>query len=243
MSVNIPSEHMEVVNKTSIFIQQFSLFMNGENSSIIIRNEEEYSNAAVVIKSVKDHKKEVEASKDVVVTPLREEYETALEKFQTPLKNLKEKIDALEEAGRSFRKIEDKRKADEQLRLDQEAANAIKAAEKATEKATEKAEEYETQGRTEKAEEWRSKAASAENVAQSIVPAIAVSNIPKTGRGSFNNQKRYAARILNSALILDHLKAALPPDILEAIQKWANTQARAARGAKSALPGVEFYEV
>lgn len=241
--VNIPSEHMEVVNKTSIFIQQFSLFMNGENSSIIIRNEEEYSNAAVVIKSVKDHKKLIGVSKDEVVKPVYDEYKEKLAVFTEQEKLIDTKISALESAGRVYRKkVEDE--ARERQRLADLAAEAERRkAETEANKAKEKAQAYTEQGRTDKAEEWASKAESKETVANSIVAPIIKAEIPKNTRGSFNTRKSYAARIFNYQQIMDHLKVDCPESIKAEIQKWANAQARAAAGSKSTLPGVEFYEV
>lgn len=239
--VNIPLEHMEVVNKTSIFIQQFSLFMNGENSSIIIRNEEEYSNAAVVIKSVKDHKKLIVASKESVVTPLYDTYKEHLAVFTEKVDTVDEKIKALEDAGRAFRKLDDERKAKEQLLENQRAAKAKADAEKLLEKANEKATEYETNGRSDKAEEWRGKAAVAEIVANNTVPNIVSSNIPKNTRGSFNTKTYYAAEIFNYQQLIDSLKDELPKGVKESLQTYVNAQARTSDGAESKIPGVRFY--
>lgn len=243
MSVNIPEEHMEVVNKTSIFIQQFSLFMNGENSSIIIRNEEEYSNAAVVIKSVKDHKKMIGISKEEVVKPVYEEYKEKLAVFTEQEKLIDIKISALESAGREYRRKVEAEARERQRLADLAAEAERKRIEAEAAKAREKEQAYTEQGRTDKAAEWAGKAEIKENVASTIVAPIIKAEIQQNTRGAFNTRKYWSARICNSQLLMDYLKVSCPPEVMEAMQKWANAQARASKGAQSTIPGVTFYEV
>lgn len=242
MSVNIPEEHLKVINQTDIVLEQFKVFMDGENSSLVIRTEEEYSNAAVVIKAVKDHKKELTVSKDSVVKPVYEEYKEKLSVFTEKEKLIDSKIGALESAGREFRRKVEAEARERQRIADLAAAEERRKAEAAAAAAAEKAKVYEEQGRADKAEEWAGKAAIREDVASSIVAPIVKPEIPKNVRGAFNTRKNYSARIVNSQLLLDHLKVATPPDVLEALQKWSNAQARAAKGAQSTIPGVVFYE-
>lgn len=238
--VVIPEEHLKVINDTDIVLQQFSSFMNGEKTKLVINSEAEYVNAAAVITAVKLHKKNVLASKEVVVVPLYDVYKDTLAKFTPVIARIDDKISALESAGRVFREYVKEEARKKQVEEDRKAAEERKKAEDKAEAERKKADAYREIGRDDLANNAEVRAQVAEDKASITVAQIVTPNIPKNTRGSFNTTARYSARILRVEALLEHFKASCPPDVLEAAQKWANAQARAAKGTKSLVPGVEF---
>jgi hypothetical protein len=238
----IPEEHLAIITQAEAVLEQFNLYMNGENSSLIIRSEQEYVNAAVVIKTVKAYKKLLLSSKEKVVGPLYKKYKETLSVFSEKEVLVASKICSLELAGKNFRKAVEAEAAKKQIEADRIAAEARRKAEETAEKAKQKAEEAAANGRSDLAEKWESKALESENTASSIVADIVSPEIPQNTKNSFNTRKTYAARIVYVDKILEYFKVSCPPDILSAVQKWCNAQARASKGAKSTLPGVIFYE-
>jgi hypothetical protein len=242
MPVSIPEEHLKVITEAELALDQFKAFMNGESSSLIIRSEAEYANASSVIKTVKDLKKRVVESKEIVVGPIYKDYKDSLAIFTDKITLLNTKITALDIAGRSFRKKVEAEARARQLEENRKAEEAKRKAEEAARKANLKAKEAAEKGRDDLKEKWESRAEQAETVAQSTVADIVTPNIPKNTRGAFNTRKTYVARITNIGKVLNHFSVCCPPDIRNAIQKWCNAQARAAKGAVSSIPGVTFHE-
>lgn len=238
----IPEEYLEVITQADSVLEQFKLYMNGKDSSLIIRSEQEYSNAAVVIKNVKAYKKLLLASKEDVVGPLYKQYKETLSVFSKKEILISSKICALEIAGKNFRRAVEAEAKRKQIEEDRKAAEARRKAEEAAERAKRKAEEAAAQGREDLAEKWESKAEESQNIAASTVADIVSPEIPPNTKGSFNTRKTFAARIVNVDKLLEYFKSSCPPDILNAAQKWCNAQARAAKGAKSTIPGVLYYE-
>jgi hypothetical protein len=241
--MSIPQEHMEVLNRTELVLKQFSDFMTGENSTLIIRNEAEYVNAAQVIAAVKSHKKDIEAAKESVVTPLYTEYKETLAQFKSPLDKVEEKIAALENAGREFRQRVEADARKQQAIADAKAAEERRKAEEKAEAERKKAEAYREQGRDDLANKADLRADNAEMKSQSVVAPIIQAPIAPSFRGSFNTRKNWQAKINRVDLLLEHFKSACPPEVEKAALIWANAQARAAKGSKSTIPGIEFYEI
>jgi len=239
-TVVIPEEHLKVINDTDIVLQQFSEFMDGEKPEILITTEAQYAGAMSVVIVAKEHEKKLLESKEIVVGPAYKSYKAKLAFFTPKMESIKEKIEALEKGGRTFRKkvtdeaaekqrLEDLATAEKKKKLDDQAADALK-----------KADDYRDIGREDLANKWDSKAQKLEDTSSSTVAQIVTPNIPKNVVGGFNTQPKYAARILRVADLFEHFKASCPPDVQKAAQKWANAQARAAKGTKSLIPGVEF---
>ena len=244
--VTIPEEHLKVLNETDLVLQQFSAFMSGNSTTVDIRNEEEYANAATVITTVKQHKKLVEASKDAVVKPVYEEYKEKLAVFTAIVKKIDDKITALESAGRRFRARVQEEARQKQIEADRIAAEERRKAEEkaAAERANEEA--YRDAGRNDLADKAAARATAAEIKATETVAPVISANIPQNFRGSFNTTKRYAARIKRVDLLIKHFAenpTAVPANVLAEAEKWASAQARAAKSTVSTIPGVEFYEV
>lgn len=243
MSERIPQEHLAVLKETDVVLQQFTAFMTGDNTTVEIRSEVEYTNAAEVIKTVKLHKKKVEDSKNAVVTPLYAVYKDTLAEFTPVIKLIDDKISALESAGRKFRA-----KVAEEARMKQLEADRIAAEErrKAEEKAAlerQKEETYREQGRDDLADKAAERAETAEVKASCTVAPVITPNIPQNSRGTFCTTKRFAARIKRVADLMEFFKQSCPANVLAEAEKWASAQARAAKSTVSTIPGVEFYEV
>lgn len=243
MEVKIPTEHLDVLNQTEVVLQQFSAFMSGDKTKVEIRSEEEYALAAVVIKTVKEHKKQLEISKNAVVSPLYQVYKDTLAEFTPKIKSVEDKISALESAGRVFRAKVAEEARQKQLELDRIAAEERRKAEEKAEAERKKAEAYREQGRDDLADKAEMRADNAEAKAAETVAPIVTLSIPKNTRGSFNTVKRYAARIKRVADLMEFFKQSCPANVLAEAEKWASAQARAAKSTVSTIPGVEFYEV
>lgn len=238
----IPEEHLKVITQAEQAVEQFTTFMNGDNSSLIIRTEEEYVNAASVIKTVKTLKKKLIASKEEVVGPLYQAYKDTLSVFSAKDTLISSKICALEIAAKTFRKAVEAEARKKQIEADRIAAEKVRKAEEAAQKAKQKAEEAKANGRDDLAHKWESKAEESEIAASSIVADIVSPEIPHNTNNAFNTRKMYQARIVFIEKLLEYFQVSCPPDILNAAQKWSNAQARAAKGAQSTIPGVVFYE-
>lgn len=238
----IPAEHIEVLQKTETVLQQFASFMTGENSALVINNEQEYANAAQVIAAVKLHKKDVEASKKAVVEPLYKEYKDTLAEFTPVIDRIDQKISALESAGRGYRQRVEAEARRLQAIADQKAADERRKAEEKAAAERKKAEELREQGREDLAEKAELRADTADmKAAQTVAPIIQPAITPSF-RGSFNTRKVWKAKISKVELLLEHFKAACPPNVKNEMQKWADAQARSSGGTASTIPGVEYYE-
>lgn len=239
----IPEEHLKVLNETDLVLQQFADFMNGENASLIIRNEAEYANAAQVIAAVKKHKKLVENSKEEVCQPLHAAWKSAIAEFTPSIEKITEKVCALESAGRQYRQRVEAEARRQQAIVDQKAADERRKAEEKAEAERKKAEAYREQGKKSLAEKADLRADNQNMKATSIVAPIITAPITPSFRGSFNTQKRWAGRIVKIEQLLEHFKGNCPPDVEKAALTWVCAQARASKGAKSTIPGTEFYEI
>ena len=239
----LPESALKVITDAEIALKQFETFMTGTESVLIINTEEEYNNAAVVIKSIKDHKKSVEEQKSIVVPPLFKTYKDTLAPFSLVLDNIEDKVTAIESAGRIFRKKIEAEAAEKQRLLDVAAAQERKKAEDKAEAERIKADAYRNEGREDMAVKADARADKAEEKADSVVAPIVQANIPQNTRGAFNTRKSYSARISRVADLLEHFKKGVPKNVEAEIQKWANGQARLSGGMASTIPGIEFYEV
>ena len=246
MSERIPQEHLAVLKETDVVLQQFTAFMTGDNTTVEIRSEVEYTNAAEVIKTIKLHKKKVEDSKNAVVTPLYAVYKDTLAEFTSVIKLIDDKISALESAGRKFRA-----KVAEEARMKQLEADRIAAEErrKAEEKAAAKRakeEAYREQGRDDLADKAAERAEIAEEKASRTVAQVITPNLPQNSRGAFCTTKRFAGRIKRVKLLLEYFAAheeAFPANAKAELEKWLSAQARAAKSTNCPYPGAEYYEV
>lgn len=238
----IPAEHIEVLQKTETVLQQFASFMTGENSSLVINNEQEYANAAQVIAAVKKHKKLVEECKEDVCQPLHSAWKNAIAEFTPTIERITEKVSALEMAGRSYRQRVEAEARRLQALADQRAADERRKAEEKAAAERKKAEELRDKGRDDLADKAELRADTADmKAAQTVAPIIQPAITPSF-RGSFNTRKVWKAKISKVELLLEHFKAACPPNVKNEMQKWADAQARSSGGTASTIPGVEFYE-
>jgi hypothetical protein len=239
----LPPEHQNVIEATGTVIEQFAQFMGGDNTSVVINTEDEYTMAAEVIRVAKEHKKKIKDSKETVCGPLHKKWKSALALFTPKLDSITDKIDALETAGRAFRKEADRKAAEEQKQRELEAQKERDKLESQAEKASDKAEEYREQGREDKAQEWEQKAQIKSDLSSAIVAPIVTPSIPKNTRGAFNTRKYYEAKINDINAVLDYFKEkGVPPNVKNEIQKWGNAQATANKGVKSSISGIEFIE-
>lgn len=243
---SIPEKHIKVLDQTAIVLQQFSAFMSGDKTTVHISNEAEYANAAEVIKNVKLHKKNVENSKNEVVTPLYAEYKDKLAVFTTNLKNIDDKVSALESAGRKFRAWVQEEARKKQIEADRIAAEERRKAEEKAAAERKKEADLLAKGREDLAANAAARATVAEAKATETVAPVITPNIPQNTRGAFNTTKRYAARITRVKLLMEYFaanEAAVPRNVVAEAEKWASSMARAAKSVVSTIPGVEFYEV
>lgn len=246
MEVKIPTEHLDVLNQTEVVLQQFSAFMSGDKTKVEIRSEEEYALAAVVIKTVKEHKKQLEISKNAVVSPLYQVYKDTLAEFTPKIKSVEDKISALESAGRVFRAKVAEEARQKQIEADRIAAEERRKAEEKAAAERAKEEAYREQGRDDLADKAAERAEKAEEKASCTVAPVITPNIPQNFRGTFCTTKRFAGRIKRVKLLLEYFAAheeAFPANAKAELEKWLSAQARAAKSTNCPYPGAEFYEV
>ena len=145
----LTEEAAKLLNDVRLLVQSEDIL----SVSVRINTEAEYSGSMILIKSLKDKKKEVEDSHEIVVGPLYKTYKEALAEYSPVEASLKSVIESIEKAGRTFRREADERAALLQLKFDEETRKAreklIEAAETSEAKAAVMREEAEKLARKE----------------------------------------------------------------------------------------------
>jgi hypothetical protein len=240
--VEIPEKEKAVLDKYDVNKSQIDAFMNQDTKEIEITTLAQFENAQLVRVSIHNYKQELVAAKKVVCDPLHQKHKIALAEFAPKIDYLTEKMECLDKGAKVFKKNFDDQQAKAQIAQNLEAAQTIIKNEAKADDAAKTAEEYQGEGRDDKAAEWQAKSEYFKSTASNTVAAIVTIELPKI-RGGLNTKTKWAARVKDEKLLLEHFKAGLPPDILEAIQKWLSAQARAAKSTVCPYPGGEFYEV
>lgn len=248
----LTEEAAKLLNDVRLLVQSEDIL----SVSVRINTDAEYNGSAILIKSLKDKKKEVEDSHETVVGPLFKTYKEALAEYTPVEASLKSVIESIEIAGRTFRREADERAALLQLKLDEEARKAreklIEAAQTNEAKAAvmrEEAEKLRAEGKADEADKLDrradalcKKAEVKVERAQTIVAPTVAAVVPKNVRGAFNTRKIYKSKITDIKLVLEHFKTVgCPLTVLNEVQTWANAQSRNSQGVASSIPGVQFY--
>lgn len=186
------------------------------NANVVVSSQEEYTGAALTLKTIKGKYKEIKQRRDDVVGPFKEALKNLDDRFKKPMalllnveENLKSSILAYDNA------MEEKRKK-EQDRLD-------KIAENKRLKAEERAQKQLGKGNEDKAEEIIQKAVEAP-------VAIAVSKMPAVA--GVSKRDKWTFRIVDENLLL---REYLIPDT-----KKLAMAARLYKKTKE-IPGIEIY--
>jgi len=222
--------------------------------SVQINSEAEYNGSGILIKTLKDKKKEVVSSKKENVTPLFEKYKEALGEY-TPVEDaLEGVIGSIELAGRNYRREAEEKARLAQLKLDEEARKAreklIEAAETSEAKAAvmrEEAEKLRSEGKADEADRLDrradalcKKAEVKVERAQTIVAPTVAAVVPKNVRGAFNTRVYWKARVSDQKELLMHIISTGQYNLVLANMPALNGMAAATKGPSS-IPGVQFY--
>ena len=264
----MPKEKSLITSEARKLIEDVRNFCSSEKVvSLTIANHEQYEGAGLLIKELKIKKKQIEGKREEEVKPLYDAYKDAGQEFKPIIDLVDSKVQAIERAGREYRAIEEKRAAEKQKRLDDEADARRRALESQTGTNTEKAAamrraaaELREKAKTEsdreeverlineankyeyRAQQYDEKAEIKQQVAAQVVAPIAQAEIPKNTRGAFNVRVYHRARIKEFGAFAQWVVSNKQWGLISANEGALNKMAEAIKGA-SPIPGVEFYQV
>lgn len=211
--------------------------------SITITTDTEAEGALATVTTLKAKKKELEGQQKTEMGPHYDKYVEIRDNFNLYIKKIDEITGAFDRAYKGY-KAEQQRIAQEKQRLlDQKAADDRRKAEEQAAAARAKAEELAAAGREDLAAKQDLKAATLQQKAVEISAPVVSANVVANVRGGFNTRITYKGRITNIKEVLKYFyNRGVPPNVQNEIQKYADAQARASRGVKSAIAGIEFYQ-
>lgn len=242
-------------------------FLETGVSLVTIETETQYIGAAALIKELKTKKKTLDETRATEKEPHLTAGRAVDAEFQPIIKLFDEKITLIERAGRSYRETQERIRAEEQKRLlDQAEARRRKLEEQAgtnAEKAAslrQMAQDYRSHAavsdNTEEVSRLTSEAAKCEmralkydekveaktaEIAVTVAPVVAPV-VPKATRGAFNVRAYYGARVTNLDQLLDYVKQNRQYHLITVNQSALDQLATVAKGATSAIPGVQFFK-
>ncbi len=237
ISTLISKESAEKINEVRALLESHSI------ESISIKTDAEAEGALTVVTSLKTAKKELEAKKDVEMSPHYDKYVEIRDSFNAITKKIDEITSAFDRAYKNYKTEQQRIAAEKQRQLDQKAADDRRKAEEQAAAARAKADEYSANGRDDLAAKQDAKAAELSQKAVETVAPIVTANVVQNVRGGFNTRKVWKGRITDIKKVLTYFyNRGTPPNVQAEIQKYADAQARASRGVKSTIQGIEFYE-
>jgi hypothetical protein len=207
--------------------------------SVTIVTDSQYEGSAAVIKMLKDKKKELESSKEIVVDPLFRKYREALADYAPVETTLKETIGSIEHAGKKYREKVEEAARLAQLKLDEDARKERERLAAIAKEQEENAAALREAGNIKAAEKWEKKAEIKQVQSQAVVAPTVVSNIPANTRGAFNTRVYYRARVTDQKKLLQYVLDNQQYSLV--IVNQSNLD-RMAGPNPSIIPGVEFYK-
>lgn len=232
----ISKESADKINEVRALLESHSI------ESISIKTDAEAEGALSVVTSLKSAKKELETKQKSEMGPHYDKYVEIRDSFNQFIRKIDEITSAFDKAYKGYKAEQQRIAAEKQRLLDQQAADARRKAEEQAAAARKKAEELAAAGREDLAAKQDLKAAElTQKAVETVAPVVTTSFVANT-RGGFNTRTTYKSRIINEKDVLKYFyNRGTPPEVKAAIQKWADGQARASKGVRSSIAGVEFY--
>lgn len=197
--------------------------------SYLITSPELYEAAAADLQEIKGKLKALEEKRTAITRPLNQALKAVNDLFRKPKELLEQAEGLIKRAMSAYDHERERKRREEQARLEEEAR-------KERERLEAKAREAEEKGQIEKAEALRESANAV--VAPIVSPATEAPKV--TGIAT---RGLWKARVTDKAALVRHIVAERP-DLLSLIEIDASALNAMARAQKSALslPGVEVYE-
>lgn len=233
----ISKESADKINEVRALLESHSI------ESISIKTDAEAEGALSVVTSLKSAKKELETKQKSEMGPHYDKYVEIRDSFNTVTKKIDEITSAFDRAYKNYKAEQQRIAAEKQRQLDLKAAEDRRKAEEQAAAARKKAEDLSASGRDDLAAKQDLKAAELSQKAVETVAPVVTANVVQNVRGGFNTRKIWKGRIINIKEVIKYFyNRGVPPNVLAEIQKYADAQARASKGVKSNIPGIEYYE-
>lgn len=220
-----------------------TLLSSTKIESIKIKTDADAQGALETVVLLKKLRKEIEEKKEIEVEPYKAKHEEIRDSFNHWIEKIKSVCKVFDIAYRNYDDEKKRIAAEKQRLLDQKAADDRRKAEEQAAAAMKKAEELAAAGREDLAAKQDLKAATLQQKAVEIVAPVVSANVVANIRGGFNTRTVWKGRIMNWKEVLKYFyNRGIPPNVLAEIQKYADAQARAAKGVKSTIGGIVFYQ-
>lgn len=201
--------------------EEESALMLVKANTLTISTQENYENAAEVLKSIKNKYKDFETKRKSITSPLLQAQKAVMELFRRPLSMLQEAEKLIKKGMITYTDVQENIRLEQEAKLRRQAEAEEAKKKKALEERAKKAEE---KGDAEKAEELR------EQKEQVAVEAPVLAQRTEAPKGVSYKTKW-------TALVVDKTK--MPIEYLEPNMSMLNQVAQATKG-KLIIPGVEF---
>lgn len=210
----------------------------GDIESLKIQNDEQYKKANSILADVKKSKSLLTANRQQITKPFKDKVGAIEGEYREPIKNLENAKAVISKAMGSYFQEKERRRIEEQRKLEAEAEEQRKKAESAAEREKAKAEKYRMQGREEMAEKAEARAdLKADAATNAVAPVIE----PKKLAGlSFRTD--YEVSITEKEKAINALMA--NPMLSVAVTIDTGAIARICKAMKQAfdLPGIRIAE-
>lgn len=188
----IPVEKQQSIENASKMIMEF---LKGAKQ-IKITSQDEYDNSVEICKKIMAKIKELESDRVELVKPIKDQATKIDQRYREVRCVLENGESVFKSAMKVWFAEQERKRIEEQRKLEAEAEAKRKAEEERALKELQKAEEYRAQGREAMAEKAEARAETSINVAQSTVAQVVTNSAKVAGVGF---RKVIKARIINEA--------------------------------------------
>jgi hypothetical protein len=233
-SLNLISE------ETKKAIDEISNFCRTESVSVTIQNNDQYSSAGELIKTLKKYEKDVEAHYRTAKDPIVKDGRVIDGYFKPVLDRVKACVSTLNTSLWQWqRKIEEgKRRL--QIEADRKAAEEAAKLKAQAEAASAKADEYRGKCREDLAEKWDGKSMDKSMQAETVV-AAPVANVPEAPKiTGLSMRETWKGKVIDKKALMAWCVQSGMINLFDISESALNAQARACKG-EMAIPGVEWY--
>lgn len=233
----ISKESADKINEVRALLESHSI------ESISIKTDAEAEGALSTVVVLKEYRDDLKERKKKETDPHYKPYVEIRDSYNVVIEKIESICDAFDKAYKNYKAEQQRIAAEKQRQLDLKAAEDRRKAEEQAAAARKKAEELAAAGRDDLAAKQDAKAAELSQKAVETVAPVATTSFVANTRGGFNTRTTWKGRITNIKEVIKHFyNKGVPPNVQNEIQKYADAQARASKGVKSNIPGIEYYE-
>lgn len=218
-------------------ITQEVVAMSGEAETMLtvakdfkIANAEEYTGAVTQLKAIKAKAKELEETRKSITGPMDDAKKRVMDFFRKPLQFLADAEAVIKRGMIAYDTEQEKKRREEEARLQELARKEQERLEKAAEK---KAEKAEAKGNTERAAEIR------ESVPVVAMPTVAVARPKVEG---IARRSTWSGEVVDKMALIKAVAAGKAPATLLAVNQTALNQMARALKDELSYPGVKAVE-